>query len=332
MKNKYILIILSLFFLGCAVKIKDFENYSSVEVGRASLAPTREQIKTNQIKIVLYKIEDKKTKNKNFAISNLSVSMIRKSLLKTNVNIIDRSAIEKFSDEAILADTETGKETEFSAAQYAINGQVDNYNIYSSYKAAYYVHIRGYTQKNFDGSTTYIPRKTIYHPATCSYQGEFNGRFEIYKLPSLKLVMDIALRGDDVIKVEAINRKYNDKNIANSVIKKAVESSLSKKEEKKLLNQFAAKGYVNDVRKNKNKYIIQITLGNKNGVNQNNTLNIYRQSNRVDVLTGRNKIENTKIAEAKTSQLIEADRAWLVVKDKKEAEKILVGDLVKVIY
>lgn len=364
MKNKYFLLgivsTILLIFSGCAVKIKNFEDYSSIGAGKAPLAPPPHQIKTNQVKVVLYNIEDKTTNNQKSAVSNLSATLIRTALLKTNVAIIDRSAIEKFSDEAILTATETGKETSISAAQYAIKGQIDNYVGYSSYQAGYVEKIAGYTTTNADGSITVAPDQSIYHPPLCNYTGEMAGRFEIYTLPSLELVMDIPLKGVGNKSVRAsesgaglaaslidnsllsfgvwaiassqLDSKCRDKNVEASVISTAVQKSLAKKEEKKLLNQFAAKGYVSDIRKRKNKYIIQITIGSQNGVNQNNYLNVYRQFNITDALSGESKIENKKTAEARASQLTESNSAWLVVKDKKEASKILIGDLVKVIY
>lgn len=356
MKNKCIFLVVLAIFTSCSVKIKNFESYSSSGIGRAPLAPSPEQIKTNQVKVVLYNIEDKKAQSENSAVSNLSASLVRNLLRKTNVSILDRSAIEKFNDEAILAATETGEDPEFTAAQYAIKGQIDDYNSYSSYQAESYEEI---PTERADGE---IFIRRVFHPALCHYIGEVNGRFEVYALPSLELIMDITLKGKGFKSVEApksgisqftglidnkllafgvwniassaFDSKCNDKNLGASSINLAVNESVSENESKKLLNQFAAKGYVNDVRKHnkKDKYIIQVTIGSKNGLAQNGTLNVYRQQNRTDALSGKNKIENQKITEARISQLVESNNAWLVVKEEEEAQKILIGDLVKVIY
>jgi hypothetical protein len=362
MKNNCILLLVFIICTSCAIKIKDFENYSSLGIGKAPLAPPPDQIKTKQIKVVLYNIEDKKVDNTKSAVSNISATLVRDLLKQTNVSILDRSAIEKFSDEAILAATETGAEPEFTAAQFAIKGQIDDYTSYSSYGAGYYKEVPGYSITNDDGSVTTVAPSRVYEPPTCTYRGEVNGRIEVYALPSLELVMDISLKGVGSRAVEvsdggasqfiglndnsllsigvwslasaAFDGKCSDQNIGAAVINQAVNNSVSEPQKKKLLNQFAAKGYVNDVRKHnkKEKYIVQVTIGNRNGLAQNGYLNVYRQQIRVNALSGKSETEDKKIAEARISQLVEADDAWLVVKDKNEAKKILIGDLVKVTY
>ena len=332
----FFLLLILVLFASCSVVIKDLTQYSSIRAGKAPIIPALKSIQTTQTKIALYNIEDKTVKNGSSAISNIASSLIREILTQTNVSIIDRSAIAKFSDEAILSASTSGKDLEFAVAQYAIKGQIDNTNSYSLYKNGYYETIPGYTAQSADGSTYYVPVKTIYHPPLCIYTGEVQGRFEVYTLPRLELILNIPLHGKGSKTVTAHNfsRICNDQNVRATSFQIAVKNAITSKDQKKLLNQFAAKGYIRDIRRHrkKNKYIIQVTLGNKNGITQNGTLNVYRQKNQLDHLSGKVKIANIIIAEARISQLVADDHAWLVVKNKDEAKKILIGDVVRVIY
>ena len=366
MKNKYFytfIFLIALLLSSCAVKIKNFERYSTVNVSTAPLAPPTSQIKTSQIKVALYPLEDKSNNKskatKNSSLSNISTSLVRGILTQTNVAVIDRNALDKLSDEAVLKATESNKEVEFSAANFAIKGQIDSANSYSSFRDAYTEEFTEQVGEDAKGNPIYKKIKTL-HPATCSYTGEVSGRVEVYSLPSLEIALEIQLRGKSTKSVEAagtalggltsltdndllkagiwlfstskLAKQCQNKNIAASSLNDAVQNSVSKNKRKKILNQFAAKGYVSDIRFYKNKYIIETTLGSKNGLRQNNTLYVYRQEKAVNRLSGEEKIENKKIAEARVSQLVEAENAWLVVKKRKEAEKILIGDFIKAIY
>lgn len=360
MKNKLFLagvLFSSFLFYSCATKIKDISLYKDAGASKSLYAPSVDKIKSKKTSIVIYAIEDKNVEGQKSAISRVISTNIQNLLAKTNVSIVDRSALEKFNEEAILAASEgKGDESEIiTAADYAIKGQIDNSSVFANYKAGYNQVTPGYTSTNIDGSTYYVAPVTTYHPPSCRYTGEISGKFEIYLLPSLELVQVIPLNGyfSDTVGTSGssvggnllalgswnfsgtTNAKCKNKAVQVSVLNNAAKNSIDKNNQKKVLNQFAAKGYIADVLVHKDKddkYVIQITLGSQNGIRQETDLEIYKIMPKIDKLTGKEKREEVKVAVGRVSNLVEKDFAWAVIKDEDEARKISIGDIVKVRY
>ena len=349
----------ALFITSCATVIKDLGVYRNTDAPRSRFAPPPDKIKSQKTKIVIYAIEDKKVDSKKSAVSRLVTNKIKSVLSETNVSIVDRSALETFSEEAILAAAEgKGDEADIIvAADYAIKGQIDAYAVFASYNPPYTTETESYSRTDDDGSVTYVPPRVINHPARCVYQGSVSGQFYIYVLPSLELIKTVQLNGSANKSVNAgsapatsndllnlgiwIISDFNtpaqckNKSLQAATLNDSAQNSISYKNRIAILNQFAARGYVNSVFVHKNDeddFILRVTLGSNNGVKQETELEIYRVSESIDALSGKKRIEERKIADAKVSNLVENDEAWAVIKDEEQALKILTGDLVKVKY
>ncbi len=333
MKNKVInsiFAVLVIFLLiSCATVVKNFDSYQNAGASRSPNAPSGDEIQTNQIKIVLYGIENQNGGKKS-SLSRLLSSNIQKLLTQTNVKIIDRSVLETFSEEAILAQTKSGNEgsSAAAAADYAIKGNISG-NTSSSFKEGYYTYEEGYTLE--DG--TEVPAKAVYHSPVCKYNASISGQFEIYRLPDLKQTLAIPLRGSSFVNRDQ-NAPCSDTTIQKRLLAAAVDRAITTTHRRRVLNEFAAKGYVKELRKHikKDKYIVHITLGRNHGVKQESKIDIFKTLFVIDQLSQKEKIQNKKIAEAVISNLVESDSAWGVIKDKEQAKKISIGDVVKVRY
>ena len=334
---------LVLFILsGCATVIKDLNSYQNAGAPRSPNAPSGDKIHTQQTKIVIYGIENPKGGKKS-SISRLLSSNIQRLLTQTNVKIIDRSVLETFSEEAILAQTKSGNEgsAAAAAADYAIKGNISG-NVSSSFKEGYYTYEPAYYQKDengneitdANGNKIIVPAKEIYHPPVCRYSAAISGQFEIYSLPDLKQTLVVPLRGSSSVSREQ-NAPCNDTTINNRLLGVAADRSLTTAQRKRVLNEFAAKGYVRELRKHqkkKGKYIVNITLGRNHGLRQESRIDIYKTQFVIDPLSQEEKTQNKKIAEAVISNLVEGNSSWGVIKDGDQAKKISIGDVVKVRY
>ena len=322
---------LVLFILsGCATVIKDFGAYQNAGAPRSPNAPSGDQIQTSQTKVVIYGIENPKGGKKS-SISRLLSSNIQRLLTQTNVKIIDRSVLETFSEEAILAQTKKGNEgsAAAAAADYAIKGDISG-NTSSSFKEGFYTYEEPYELE--DG--TKVPAKAVYNPPICRYNATISGQFEIYSLPELKQTLVMPLRGSSSVTREQ-NAPCLDTVTSSRLLRVAVNASLNTAQRRRVLNEFAAKGYVRELRKHqkkKGKYIVNITLGRNHGIRQESKIDIYKPQFVIDPLSQKEKIKNKKVAEAVISNLVEGDSAWGVIKDEEQAKNISIGDIVKVRY
>ena len=334
---------LVLFILsGCATVIKDFDAYQNAGAPRSPNAPSGDKIQTSQTKVVIYGIENLKGGKKS-NISRLLSSNIQRLLTQTNVKIIDRSVLETFSEEAILAQTKSGNEgsAAAAAADYAIKGDISG-NTSSSFKEGYYTYEPAYSKKDengneiidANGNKIIVPAKAVYNPPTCRYNANISGQFEIYSLPELKQTLVVPLRGSSSATREQ-NAPCRDTVTSSRLLGAAVNSSLTTAQRRRVLNEFAAKGYVRELRKHqkkKGKYIVNITLGRNHGIRQESKIDIYKPQFVIDPLSQKEKIKNKKIAEAVISNLVEGNSAWGVIKDEEQAKNISIGDIVKVRY
>ena len=324
--SAFVLFILS----GCATVIKDFGAYQNAGAPRSPNAPSGDKTQTNQTKVVIYGIENQDGGKKS-SMSRLLSSNIQRLLTQTNVKIIDRSVLETFSEEAILAQTKSGNEgsAAAAAADYAIKGDISG-NTSSSFKEGFYTYEEAYELE--DG--TKVPAKAVYHSPICRYNATISGQFEIYSLPDLKQTLVVPLRGSSSATREQ-NAPCQDSTLNKRLLAAAVDRSITTTQRKRVLNEFAAKGYVRELRKHQKKtgkYIVNITLGRNHGIRQESKIDIYKPQFVIDPLSQKEKIKNKKVAEAVISNLVEGDSAWGVIKDEEQAKNISIGDIVKVRY
>ena len=323
-------ILIMLLWSGCATVIKDLDSYQDSGALRSPDAPSGDKIQTSQTKVVIYGIENQDG-GKQSNLSRLAANNIQRLLSQTNVKIIDRSALETFSEEAILSQTQDGNEgsSAAAAADYAIKGNISG-NTSASYQKGFYypVEICKYNEV-LEKKVCRIVQK--WKPPQCTYYGRVSGDFTIYKIPSLQQIEAVLLQNSRSIKKQQ-NAPCNNNAIKQRALDNAINSSISKSSAKKIKNLFAAKGYVSDLRRKKNNYIVKITLGSSHGVKQEAKIGIYRKKVVIDKLSQEEKNQYQPIAKAIISNLVGSDSAWCVIKDKKEAEKILIGDVVKVHY
>ena len=198
------------------------------------------------------------------------------------------------------------------------------------FKEGFYTYEEAYELE--DG--TKVPAKAVYHSPICRYNATISGQFEIYSLPDLKQTLVVPLRGSSSATREQ-NAPCQDSTLNKRLLAAAVDRSITTTQRKRVLNEFAAKGYVRELRKHqkkKGKYIVNITLGRNHGIRQESKIDIYKPQFVIDPLSQKEKIKNKKVAEAVISNLVEGDSAWGVIKDEEQAKNISIGDIVKVRY
>ena len=307
MKNKIIYLVLGGFviflLISCATVIKDFYSYQNAGATRSPNTLSDDKTQINPVKIVLYKIE---TQNFDKKLSLALSKNIQELFSNSNVEII--KSLETFNEKVILVQNKEGNS---ATADYAIKGNISGITS-SKFRRG------GYSTNQLTGQVTYT------YPS-CVYRAKVSGQFEIYSLTDLKQVLVVPLRRSSRLSIRMIACR---KPPTAALIKKTITT----KHRKRILNKLAAKGYVKDVRKKDNKYIVQINLGHQNGIRQENKIAIYKTRIVLDKLTQEKKEKLEQVALGIVSDFFEENSAWIVIKNKKQAKNISIGDVVKVHY
>lgn len=324
-------LLISLFASSCSSgKIKNFDAYSPAP---AVTNPnfSKEKIADEKVKIVIILPDDSDIKQaKSANISELLAGEIENILAKEKlVEIIDRSAYKKLGEEIKLNELSDSDEffTGPKKADYAISAKITKANLENKYIAARHF----YDLKN---------KTFINEPAKFKYMANVSANINIYKLPSVEVSDSFAFEGESFRTENApTERKF--------IFSSKVNMDALKTEDIGLLTQAASEGikdvstdlrnffasldkaYIFAKKEYKNKYIFQISFGKDNGLKQGEKLEIYSTTEIHNPLDDSRKIEEVKLGQAIVSNIIFAESAWIIVKDKEIANKLQLGDYVK---
>jgi hypothetical protein len=299
---------------GCVTKI-DKSAYKDADLREGEILPSKAQLKQERAKIVVLETENRLAHSGEQSAGELFAVAIEAELNDSATEIVDRSLSKKLNNELKLAEINgVGSYTGPQVAQYAIRGQINSLD-YSVKKSSQII------------SGVFKDKKHI--PVHYDHKASIGGLIKIYELPSLRLLNSISVTGSAS---EDDSETVKNQSTGASLLKKAISFAISDKGHE-LKNFFAPKGYVVERRVNDLQSIFKVLMGHAQGAKPGDNIVFYSlKKKKANAFTGKEQPEEVRIAQGKISDNVEEGESWVIVDDKTSADKIMLGDYVKVKY
>jgi hypothetical protein len=286
--------------------------------------PSKAQLARDRARVVVLDIDDDSIElAKKFNLGVTLRQKIESLLAEGGVDVIDRKLAVTLQKEIMLAEMKgkhgyKGPEV----ADFGITGNVVVVNYSTSYSKA----------------STWIDKegKSHYTPPRCGYAIQFEADLKVHELPSLRLVDTIKLDETARQSISLEGRyasscpKYNNEQLRGLVAEAGI--SAVGEAEVDLKNNFAPQGYVTEARSNDDDNIFKVTMGRQAGLEEGLLVDVIQFYSNEDLLTGETSIEETKLVNAIVSSNVGSEYSWIIVDDAEKAERIRLGDAVKVRY
>lgn len=319
----------------CSPNIKNnFSKYQKQFLPKTNFMPSKKELKKKQAKVVIFALDDNDIKVAKDAKLGINIANNIENIIATNKlgEIIDRSANKKLEQEIALNELKNNKIYQGpKVADYAISGSISDASFSSKYRNGYtYINPRNY--------------QLVTIPAQYQYFSKVSGNIKIYELPSLSAIAVINFNGLDS---RNENAKRNggvslggiqiggktESGITrdDGLIRSAANKSINKLKIK-LQNIFAKTGYILEKRQFKNKIIFKISIGESDGVKKGDKVAISSKVENQNPITEEIEIETQQIANGYVSNKIDQKTSWIIVKNKDNANKIRLGDKIKLKY
>ena len=326
-------LLLALIISSCAPSIKDLSLYQKQYMTKGTYLPTKEQLAGKIPNIAVFDLEENGDVAKQASLGKAIAGNLENTLTKNKLaQLVDRSAAQKLEKEVQLSElNKTGSYKGPQIADYVISGAISN---------------AGFTKK-YNSASSYFNPKTgqyIHRPANFKYSAEVSGNVKVYELPSMQVSENIDFQGyssrtENVqsqggfklgamsiggTEVQGIDRDDN-------LVRQAGEDAIFSIE-LEIKNALSSRGYVLEKRTGKKFTIFKISLGSENGIKHGDKLKVISQFDVTNPITNEAEIEKRSVASGVISEIIELRNAWIIVEDPKMAEKVRLGDVVKLDY
>ncbi|WP_457562903.1 hypothetical protein [Caminibacter pacificus] len=299
---RYFVLVLFLFFSACSLKINPAE-YHKINAPKAKYLPSQNEINA-QTKVLILNISTNDPKT--YFLLGSFKNLLENAISKTSAVLIQRNKKTTLKEEIIYAQEAELSNSNINSADYVINAKI----LSSSY--SHYYH-KGYYWKDKKG-------RTHYEPPYYSYRGCVSAQIEIIKIPQNYIAKTFYINDC----AYDSSRYYQNKKRA--LLYEALKGAISNIQTE-LKNFFAKKGYIIEIRKKDDVYIIKTTLGAIDGIKEGDEVDVYTIKESINPLTNKPFKEIVKIASGEVSNVIHQNTSWIIVKDPKTQIKI--GDFVK---
>jgi len=326
MKNVYLSTILLgtiIGFSGCSTAIKLTE-YHPVNLKKGKHIPSKEQLSgSHRPKIIIMDIDDNGIKNATRAKLGKSMAVdLNKELSESgNVEVLKRIPSKNYKDILTreIKAAELGREVgeDIGQAEYLVSGQISNVT---------------YTHK-FNEASKYEDKKgrTKTIPPSMTYKSCVEGTLKVFSLPDLRAVKsksfnECSTHSEDV-------RGPHDIKPSNGSLERKAGTEAVHSASYDLRSFFTPKGYIFEMRKNKDgEIIVKTTLGSKFGVKEGDPVKIYTMEDVNNPLTGETTTTEVKIGKGVVSDKVTPAYSWVIVKEIEDGRGIKLGDYIKVKY
>jgi hypothetical protein len=310
----------ALMLTACGAK-KVMLDVPSIELARADVMPTREELAGEKTKVVVFNPDDTINKlAKAAGIGNTIGVELSRHITETGSEIVDRNMAKQLEKELQLAEMHGKASYEGpKVADYAITGAISTATISSSFAEAY-----SWTDKN---GQVYVT------PASCTYTGSISGTLKIYSMiPSLRYMESVSLNDrystsqetrDSSCPLNATQQQGLVSEAARSAVKSARIA---------VQNFFAPKAYILEAKPQNGQTIFKLSAGRASGFKEGEDLSIYTRKVSRHPITGDETVEDVEIIEGEISATIGDNYAWIVVDDPDAANRVRLGDFIKVRY
>ena len=316
---------LLLLLASCATTIKDFNKYQKAPLLQAEFMPNQQELtkKLPSVVVLEFQTDDENAKKISATrfVEDSVIDILHRNKL---VELQDRKNLTKLENEIRLAEISgSNKVSNIKSVDFAIDGNISNVSFSSEFQSAF---------KDQDGK--------IITPDSYRYVASVNGSIKVYQLPSLTIVDTISFSGsayrNEEVKDGGI--KYRDFQLTSKEKAKEFDPALAKRAVQNAINNsaykiksvFAKTGYIMEKRVLDGQTIFLINLGQRDGIKQEDKVQIHQKYSDYNPLTGKTEIATRLVATGTVADKTEEGKTWIIVKDG--AAQIKLGDIVKVVY
>ena len=328
--------LLALFFIvtSCTPSIKNFDKYQKQFISKSEFMPDEKTLENKLLKVAIFDFEEgdievAKQSNLGKSVATSMESILSKYRL---AELVDRKATEKLQKEVQLSEmNKTGSYKGPKLADYAVSGSIANANFANKYVAG----------------STYVNPKTgnlISIPPKFIYSSQVVGNIKIYELPSLTVIDTIELDGKSVrtenvqqdggisfggIQVGGTQESgiQRDDGLVREAGADAVDEA-----ESAIRNAFAKRGFILEKRTFDGKSIFKVNLGSEDGVKHGDKFELIGQYEVENSITGKSEVERRVVTMGVISDKIDPKNCWIILEDKKKADVVRIGDMIKMKY
>ncbi len=318
-KNLAILICVPLIFTGCGgwmTKKVDPQAYQSINIDAIEELPSKEMLEGKKPRAVVFKAEEKADLARKMSIGESLTGTIE-SYLAQGTEIIDRSLAQKLKEEIMLGELNGRSSGGPSLADFAVLSEITMSKWNKKFN-------EGRTYRDSDGNFVRIA-------PSCSYSANVAGNIKIYALPSMSVVETIKFTGTERSKEDSRHSHcpITDSQIGGLLAEAAVNAVDTKRTQ--IQNVFAPMGYITERRTGEDGDIFRVSLGSSRGVAPGDKVSITRKV-RVHTQLGGETTEIVRLGEASIADPVENTYSWVFVDDEELANKLKIGDSVKLVY
>lgn len=305
---------------GCASLNVDPYEYPEAPLERAQHLPSEQALAGKPIRIAVSKFDIAGSGTAARLAHNAGLAAVMATTLEsyiddTGARVIDRSDAESLTEEVIRVEEAGGVYQGQPIADYVVRGTVDGASI----------------SKRFQEEERHTDDEGKEHvtPAKCKYTAAVSGRIRVYKMPSLEVATTVPLEQQYTSAEDARNAACPIGAQHYQYLRKAAQYAVANARAA-VLNQFAPKGYVLTKRTDGKTYLFKISIGKNKNLQKGMRVKIFTRVDVKNEITGKVSTETRQIAVGRITDEIAAKHAWILVKDERSAERIKLGDFVKV--
>ena len=328
--------LLALFFIvtSCTPTIKNFDKYQKQFISKSEFMPDEKTLENKLLKVAIFDFEEgdievAKQSNLGKSVATSMESILSKYRL---AELVDRKATEKLQKEVQLSEmNKTGSYKGPKLADYAVSGSISNANFANKY-------VSGSTYMNpKTGDLISIPPKFV-------YSSQVVGNIKIYELPSLTVIDTIELDGKSV-RTENVQQDggisfggiqvggtqeggiQRDDGLVREAGADAVDEA-----ESAIRNAFAKRGFILEKRTFEGKSIFKVNLGSEDGIKHGDKFELIGQYEVENSISGKSEVERRVVTMGVISDKIDPKNCWIILEDKKKADVVRIGDMIKMKY
>lgn len=305
---------------GCSAKIANLSEYKSAPMAQGKFMPTK--FESTKPKVVVFELDNGKNQSAIKADVGLTTATELEKYLNESgaIEVVDRNVAEKLKSEIQLI--EMGGSSDYTGpaiASYAISGNISNAGMNSKFTEA-----SQWVDKNGRVHTT---------PPACQYISNVSGLLKIYELPSMKVALSRSFQ-ETKRESEDARGSYDCARADDARLIRSAAVDSAEEMRHDLKNFFAKKAYISEKRTSADgkESIFKIEFGTRDGAKAGDSVEIYTLEENFNPLQKITTQEEINIGKAKISQLITQNACWILLDDKEVAEKIKLGDYVKLHY
>lgn len=305
---------------GCASTQINMADYHPVPMEKAEFMPSPAEVDGKRAKVVIFNPDSGGIRlAKSSRAAHTVAGTLEKYLNQAGVEIVDRSLASKLKKEIQLAEIKGNSDyTGPKVSDYSITGTISEAN----------------TSSSFSEQRQWQDKEGKWHviPASCHFSANVSANLRIYKLPSLNYIKSIDVSGSaSNSRQTRSSRCYLSPNAQNSLIRAAASNAI-KAYRTPFQNFFAPKAYVEERRSGKKGDIFKLTQGSQFGFITGAKVTLYTKLKSINGLTGKVSLDDQPVATGIISNNVGPRYAWVKVEDKQAADKVRLGDFVKVKY